>query len=265
MGKRYSTFKFQVVKESLTGDKTPGQMTKTYGIHPNTLRAWKETFPEKGPELFSQTTCRHLIGVSGGCTINIGQHGTTEIIVTNEHALTSVQEDEFLQLAIQCFPGVTAEEAEEDFCCEPVVRVLAYRQEELVAGAEVFRREVEYEGRAIVVGGFGPFVREDLRNRGIGTGVCRTAMDYLQEQGCDVAFLAIGSEEESGWQYHARLRFYERLGFALLDRPILYANARGELLESEGGLIAPLCSQELCERILHGESPFSLAPEPGYW
>ena len=36
----------------------------------------------------------------------------------------------------------------------------------LVAGAEVYRREVEYEGQAIVVGGFGPFVREDLRNAG---------------------------------------------------------------------------------------------------
>ena len=40
MGKRYSAkFKFQVVKEALTEDKTPGQMAKAYGIHPNTLRA----------------------------------------------------------------------------------------------------------------------------------------------------------------------------------------------------------------------------------
>jgi transposase len=55
MGKRYSAkLKFQVVKESLTGDKTPGQIAKAYGIHPNTLRAWRETFLENGPELFSQ-------------------------------------------------------------------------------------------------------------------------------------------------------------------------------------------------------------------
>ena len=52
MGKRYSAkFKFQVVQEALTGDKTPGQTAKAYGIHPNTLRAWKEIFLEKGPEL----------------------------------------------------------------------------------------------------------------------------------------------------------------------------------------------------------------------
>jgi GNAT superfamily N-acetyltransferase len=188
-----------------------------------------------------------------------------EITVRDERELTPAQKDEFLQLAIRCFPDVTAEEAEEDFCCEPVARVLAYSQGELVAGASVYRRRVEYEGQAIVVGGFGPFVREDLRNWGIGTRVCEAAMDYLRAHGCDVAFLTIGSEEESGWQYHARLRFYGRLGFALLDKAVLYANVRGDLLESEGGLIAPLRSQTLFERVLHGESPFSLAPEPGYW
>jgi GNAT superfamily N-acetyltransferase len=188
-----------------------------------------------------------------------------EITVTDEGELTSAQKEQFLQLAIACFPDVTAEEAEEDFCCEPVVRVLAYRQGELVAGAEVYRRTVEYEGQAIVVGGFGPFVRQDLRDQGIGTRVCRAAMDCLQEQGCDVAFLAIGSEAEGEWQYHARLRFYRHLGFELLAKPIRYANVRREILESEGGLVAPLCSQALFELVLHGESPFSLGPEPGYW
>jgi GNAT superfamily N-acetyltransferase len=143
--------------------------------------------------------------------------------------------------------------------------VLAYSQEELVAGAELYVRPVEYEGRAIVVGGFGPFVREDLRNRGIGTRLCKAAMGYLQDQSCDVAVLTIGSEEGSGWQYRARLRFYGRLGFVLLDRPIRYANLRGEQLESEGALIAPLRSPELFEWVRCGAEPFSLGPEPGYW
>lgn len=53
MGKRYSA-KFQVVQELLSGDKNTGRVAKAYGIHPNTLRAWKETFLEKGPEIFSQ-------------------------------------------------------------------------------------------------------------------------------------------------------------------------------------------------------------------
>ena len=55
MAKRYSAkFKFQVVTELLTGDKTPGQVAKAYGIHPNTINTWKKAFFEKGPDIFSQ-------------------------------------------------------------------------------------------------------------------------------------------------------------------------------------------------------------------
>jgi len=55
VGKRYSAkLKFQVVTELLSGDKTPGQIAKAYGVHPNTVNAWKKAFFEKGPEIFSQ-------------------------------------------------------------------------------------------------------------------------------------------------------------------------------------------------------------------
>lgn len=55
MAKRYSPkVKFQVVLEVLTGDKSPGQVAKTYGVHPNTISYWKQTVLEKGPELFAK-------------------------------------------------------------------------------------------------------------------------------------------------------------------------------------------------------------------
>ena len=55
MAKRYSAkFKFQVVMEVLTGDKSPGQVAKAYGVHPNTVNAWKRTFLEKVAEVFAQ-------------------------------------------------------------------------------------------------------------------------------------------------------------------------------------------------------------------
>lgn len=55
MAKRYSAkLKFQVITELLSGDKTPGQVAKVYGIHPNTVKAWKKAFFEKGPDIFSQ-------------------------------------------------------------------------------------------------------------------------------------------------------------------------------------------------------------------
>ena len=53
--KRYSSkLKFQVVLEALTGEKTPGQIAKQYGIHPNSVGLWKKQFLERGAELFAQ-------------------------------------------------------------------------------------------------------------------------------------------------------------------------------------------------------------------
>jgi transposase-like protein len=55
VAKRYSAkFKFQVITELLTGDKSTAQVAKVYGVHPNTVNAWKRTFLEKGPEIFAQ-------------------------------------------------------------------------------------------------------------------------------------------------------------------------------------------------------------------
>jgi transposase-like protein len=55
MAKRYSPkLKFQVVLELLQGDKTPGQVAKVYGVHPNSASAWKRILLEKGPEIFAQ-------------------------------------------------------------------------------------------------------------------------------------------------------------------------------------------------------------------
>ena len=55
MAKRYSAkVKFQVVMEVLTGEKSLGQVAKAYGVHPNTVNAWRRIFLEKGVEVFAQ-------------------------------------------------------------------------------------------------------------------------------------------------------------------------------------------------------------------
>ncbi len=46
--------KFQVVLEALKGDRTPGQIAKAYGVHPNSIGLWKKAVVERGPELFAR-------------------------------------------------------------------------------------------------------------------------------------------------------------------------------------------------------------------
>jgi len=52
-------FKFQIVLESLKGEKAVGQLARGYGTHPISIHRWKKEFMEKGPEIFSQDTTIH--------------------------------------------------------------------------------------------------------------------------------------------------------------------------------------------------------------
>lgn len=55
--RRYaSKLKFQVVLEALQGQKTPGQIAKAYGVHPNTVGLWKQTLIENGPSVFERAS-----------------------------------------------------------------------------------------------------------------------------------------------------------------------------------------------------------------
>jgi transposase-like protein len=40
--------------EALRGEKTPGQIAKKHGVHPNSLALWKKAFLDRGPEVFAE-------------------------------------------------------------------------------------------------------------------------------------------------------------------------------------------------------------------
>jgi len=47
--KRYTAhFKFQVVMEAIKGEKSVGQLARTYNIHPISILRWKKEFMERG-------------------------------------------------------------------------------------------------------------------------------------------------------------------------------------------------------------------------
>ena len=53
--RRYSArLKFQVVLEARKGEKSPAQIGKAYGVHPNSIGLWKQWFLERGPSVFER-------------------------------------------------------------------------------------------------------------------------------------------------------------------------------------------------------------------
>ena len=194
---------------------------------------------------------------------SMGQAGTASearIVVARTNELTEAQRAAMHALQVTCFSDVPYEELMEDFVAESFAKVLAYLGEELVGCVSVFKREIEYEGRRMVLGGFGgTCTRADLRRRGIGTRVCRAATNLLREEHCDVAFLAAAPGTE---------RFYAQFGFGPLGKPYTFVNARGVTKQPDtwdDGMLAPVCSGTLFHHILGGQTPLHLGPEKGYW
>jgi GNAT superfamily N-acetyltransferase len=165
------------------------------------------------------------------------------------------------QLQVECFSDVAEEIICEYFVAESSGSVLAWIGNDLVGCVSVFVRNIEFENETITLGGYGgTCTREDQRGRGIGSLVCRIAMDQLRKHQVDIAMLAVGADGTTAV-------FYERQGFRFLGRPFEIVTASGKRVAPEGDLamIAPVKSNVILSRVMASKEPLFLGPEPGYW
>ena len=93
----------------------------------------------------------------------------------------------------------------------------------------------------------------DWRGQGVATQVCTAAMHFLAEAKCDVVFLSTSPMAR---------RLYEKLGFRPVPR-FSWENIHGQVKQGDNGMVAPICSLEIAERMWQGEH--SLHVGRGYW
>lgn len=174
--------------------------------------------------------------------------------------MTEAMRAEKHALQVACFATVPAEEIYDYFVAESIGSVLAWRGDEMVGCVSVFDRTITVEGERVRLGGYGgTCTRSDVRGRGIGSRVCRVAMDTLRERGCDIAMLAVDNDGSTN-------RFYERQGFQVLGRPFEIVTAKDHRVDpGDVAMLAPVCSEVIFDRVLASDVPLFLGPERGYW
>lgn len=177
------------------------------------------------------------------------------IVVVEE--LSDEQEQAVSSLQKLAFVGVSNKEAKEDFYHPKSAQVLAYIGKDLVGWAGVHETEQDFEGKRIKLGGYGICTHPDWQKRGIAGKVSKAAMDFLKDNGCEVAFLSV---EPSNL---ASIKLHKKNGFVMLPRDFSWTNSKGEVKQSDGGMIAPVNSQELFEHILNGKEVLYVGN--GYW
>lgn len=164
---------------------------------------------------------------------------------------------EIQELADAIFGHISKDEIEEDFNVPKFAIVTAQNDGVLVGYTGLYKREIDHRGRKVCLGGFGGLmVRETMRGQGIGTALCKKALEVLAHEGVGVAFHSIESDG-------AMEEFYKELGFKLLSRPFSWKNKKGEIKSDMGGMLAPVNSPDLYEMLIQDSEPLYVGE--GYW
>ena len=180
-----------------------------------------------------------------------------KISIVSEKELSNQQKLGIGKLERQCFSDVDPKEAEECFYAESFARILAYSDEELIGHLKLFRRNIEFDGRKVILGGVGgSCVSENMRGRGIATKMIRKGLEILKDKNCDVACL---NADLSKTAY----RLYEKIGFKLMNRKISFEDIHGKIRYDIGTMFIPVRSKEIHNYIMNSDKTFHYGR--GYW
>lgn len=180
-----------------------------------------------------------------------------KIVVVSDNELTDKQKLGIDKLESQCFSDVDAEEAEECFYAESFVRVLAYSNNEPVGHLRLFRRNIEFDGRDVILGGIGGVcVAEHMREKGIATKMMRKGLKVLRERKCDVACLNADLSKNA-------YKLYEKIGFRLMSRKISFEDIHRKIRYDDGTMFIPVCSKEIYHHLMNSDKTFHYGK--GYW
>jgi len=180
-----------------------------------------------------------------------------KIHIVNEGELTSQQRHDFDSLRDTCFSHVDPVEAEECFYAESFSRILTYYDVKLVGILRLFKRIVIFDEKDVVLGGIGGVcVLPGFRSRGIASRMVMKALQVLRNESVDVACLNADVSRNAD-------KFYEALGFTLMNRPISFEDVHGNLRHDTGTMFIPVCSNAIYNHIMNSSSTFHYGR--GYW
>lgn len=171
--------------------------------------------------------------------------------------LTPQQIKQVKALQSQSFADIEPEAIEEDFIAEGYARVIAILDDQIVGTLQLFHRFVRFKDKLINLGGLGGIcVQSEKRRQGIATKMITAGLDDLYARVCDVACL--NADINKGIY-----QLYEKVGFALMERPISFEDANGKVKEDTGTMFIPLNSKEIFKDIMNSSETFHYGR--GYW
>jgi len=147
-------------------------------------------------------------------------------------------------------PELLAEE-EERFFSQPEAWILVFERDQIIGCTLLHKRKVKFNNQDVISGGIGRVcTRKDKRTQGIATMMLKKSVKILKKWGCDTAYLCANIERTGS--------LYAQVGFVPLNKPYTYYGRSGKLYEENNGMIAPINSSRLFEKVLHSKQKLHL-------
>lgn len=136
--------------------------------------------------------------------------------------------------------------------------ILAYKHDELVGKAVIFKRKIIFDSEKILLGGVGGVkVRDSERKKGVASRMMDIAMEELKKEGCDIAFLGTNLKSI------VLVNFYKKYGFNILGKEYISTGKSGKDYTFTDGMLAPVNSRDKYQMVM--ESPTLLNLGGGNW
>jgi len=133
----------------------------------------------------------------------------------------------------------------------PFGYVVGYLDHEIVGVINLHKRRIEYRKRNLLLGGLGGVCTHlKHRQKGIASHLLIESMSALKRNNCDVAFLCTDLKKLGS--------LYAQVGFVPLNRAYKATGISGRTYYSEGGMIAPVCSNKIFNRLIEASEVFDL-------
>lgn len=134
-----------------------------------------------------------------------------------------------------------------------IMNFLAFENNRSIGLAIVLRREINFKGEKLALGGIGGVcTHPEKRKRGVASALLKHAVKELKMAHCDIAYLC--TNLKSSWT----VKLYGKFGFIPLGRPHTYFGKSGKQYEDKDAMIAPVCNRKKFNEVLKDRKPFAI-------
>lgn len=185
------------------------------------------------------------------------QMSDIKLVVVDVSKLTKTQKQGVLKLRQECFSEVSPLVFREHFVAKRFARIFAYDGKEIIGGTGLFKRDIDFAGQKVFIGGLGGVcVLPKYRRLGIASKMVKKGLEILKKDGCDVAGLTVNLEKN----IHS---LYEKAEFVILKQKSTFTDIHGLKNYLDITMLAPLNSVEKFNYITNSKKTFHWGK--GYW